>query len=161
MSGDDLLFLALAVGWMTVTWSALEWWFRARTIWLSRLGARGLLAGSYSPAPANLWLGGLKWTLRHRITVADVVRAWRLENKVDEDRVSEVWRIRMKRRRRAAVAVGVGGLALVGFASLLYESLGWLAIGGLVVVLGAAALVPGRGLFRRVRDWGDYGADLI
>jgi len=130
-------------------------------MWLSRLSARGLLAGTYTPAPANIWLGGLKWMLRQRMRVPDLVRMGRLEDELDEDRFTEVWRVRTTRRFRLALVAGVGGLVLLGFAFSLYEFLGWQAFVVVDVLTTAAAFYPGRALFRRARAWGDYGADLI
>jgi hypothetical protein len=161
VTAGDFVFLTLGVGWMSVTWVVMEWWFRARAMWLSRLSARALLAGSYTPAPANIWLGGLKWMLRQRVAVPDLARMGRLEDEVDEDRFTEVWRVRTTRRFRLALAAGVGGLVLLGFAFSLYEFLGWQAFDVFVVLTVAAAFFPGRALFRRAREWGDHGPDLI
>lgn len=160
MSGDDIMFIPLVLVWMSVTWVAVEWWFRARSMWLSRLSARGLLAGTYTPAPANIWLGGLRWVLRQRMPVRDLVKMARLEDEVDEDRVTEVWRIRTTRRLRVALCVGVGGLLVLGFVFSAYEFVGWQALAVFVVLTVAGAFFPGRTLYRRAREWGDYG-DLV
>jgi len=155
-----MVLLALVLGWMYVSTVAMQWWFRARTVWLTRLSARGLLTGAYTPGPAN-WLGGWKWNLRQRMPVSDFVKMERLEDEVDDDRVTEVWRVRTTRRFRVALATGAGGLLVLGLALSVYESLRWQLFLFVVVLTAAVAFVPGRALFRRAREWADYGADLI
>lgn len=162
MSGEEVTFLAGGLAWMSVTAVTMQWWFEARTMWLARLSARGLLAGTYTPAPANFSPGGLKWVFRQRLPASDLVRMAELEGEIDEDdRVTEAWRVRTTCRMRVALATGLGGLLTLALGLALYELLAWQTFLVVVLLAAAAAFVPVRGLYTRVREWGEYGADLI
>lgn len=146
MSGEEVTFLAGGLAWMSVTAVTMQWWFEARTMWLARLSARGLLAGTYTPAPTNFSLGGLKWVFRQRLPASDLVRMAELEDEIDEDRVTEAWRVRTTRRMRVALATGLGGLLTLALGLTLYELLAWQTFLVVVLLAAAAALVPVRGL---------------
>jgi len=161
MSGEEVTFLAGGFAWMSVTAVTMEWWFRARTMWLARLSARGLVAGTYTPAPANLSLSGWKWVLRQRLAPSDVVKMAKLEDEVDEDRVTEAWRVRTTRRMRVFLGAGIGGLFTLAVGLALYELLAWRVFLAVVLLAAGAAFFPVQGLYARAREWGDYGADVI
>jgi hypothetical protein len=162
VTGEDVVFLILGLGWMCGTLVSLQWWNQARTIWLNRLSARGRLTGTYTPAPSTVWgIGNVRWLLRQRVTISDLVQMGKLEDAPDEDRVTEAWRVRTVRRSKFMLTVGGGGLILVGVAWAVYGFLGWRPFVVGVVVIAAATVFLGRSWYRRVRAWGDFGADLI
>jgi hypothetical protein len=131
------------------------WWFEARTTWMSRLSARGLLDGHYEPYRGGGW-GSPRWVLRQRLSTSDMGKLEDLKHKPDADRATEVWRVRAVRRQRlvwvCAPAVLIGPLVFSVLVDAPWPA--WIVTGGSVLVLW----LPGRAVYRRLRDWGEYDA---
>jgi hypothetical protein len=140
-------------------WYAIaQWWLEARTTWLSRLSARGIVRGRYTPWSAEGWGGwGLspRWLLKQRPAPSDVITTEKLAHSEDADRTTELWRVRTLRRGRllwmTAPAVLIAPF-LAGALLNRYEATFVVVVIALVLVLA----YPARALYQRVREWGDH-----
>jgi hypothetical protein len=110
----ELLILVPAVIGMAGAVTTGQWWFEAHTRWLARLSARGLIESHVEPwEPPRRLIDNLnpRWMSRQRIAGHDLARLSHLRHTADEDRTTEMWRLRALRRSRLALWVGLAWLA--------------------------------------------------
>ena len=154
----DLVLLGTVVLVGACWLDVLLWWHRARTTWLSRLSARGVVSGRYTPYRGTAW-GSIRSLLDQRIAVGDFSKIADLEPKADSDRATELWRVRTERRFRIALATAPLVLLVPFLVAALLDQFGGVVM--LVVVASVFAVaIPARNLFRRARAYGD-AADTI
>ena len=153
----DLAFLFVLLPVAAAWYSTGLWWFHAHTTWLSRLSARGLLDGRYTPAPERGVVAATRWFSRQVFVPTDAFRMEGLVGEDNEDRVTDVWRIRAVRRKRVLIASVPAALLVMLIAEVLVENLEPVVF--LVVTLAAALAFawPARRLYVRLRDWGNVG----
>ena len=81
----------------------------------------------------------------------------RLVGGVDEDRMTDVWRIRAVRRKRVLIASMPAALLLMFVAEVLLENLEPVTFLVVTLAAGLAFAWPARRLYIRLRDWGNVG----
>jgi Flp pilus assembly protein TadB len=151
---SELLYIVPAFCGMAAVVAVGHWWFEAHTRWLTRLSARGIIETHVEarephgrPRIGRLW--------RQRLAPGDARRLRRLRHEPDQDRSTEIWRIRGLRRGRLSLCVGVAWLASIGLAAAVFGIAGWVGVTGLAAFLAVVCLVSGRRVYERARTWAD------
>jgi hypothetical protein len=155
----ELLFLVPAVSAMAGAVATAQWWFEAHTRWLARLSARGLIDGHVEPwEPPRSLIGILnpQWMLRQWLAGRDLAKLQHLRHTPDEDRTTEMWRVRALRRSRLAFWVALAWLAGTGVYPAAYGVAGWTGVVVMSALLLVTYVVWGKTLFARLRRWGEY-----
>jgi hypothetical protein len=157
---DELLILVPAVIGMAGAVTTGQWWFEAHTRWLARLSARSLIESHVEPwEPPRRLIDNLnpRWVSRQRIAGHDLAKLFSdLRHTPDEDRTTEMWRVRALRRSRLTLWVGLAWLASTGLYPAAYGVAGWTGVVVVSALLLVAYVVWGRKLYARLRSWGEY-----
>src|SRR5262249_55420971 len=122
---------------------------------------RGLIESRVAPFDApRTFVGGLTgnagWALRQRMSAHDTEVVHALRGRPDQDRPTEIWRIRSLRRRRLLVVLGVAWLGWCTVFPLAFAAGEWRGVIATAAVLAVAALLAGPRLYRRASAWGEY-----
>ena len=158
----ELLITVLpAVAGMSVVVAVNQWRMEAQTRWMARLSARRLIESDVTPwKRPRTFLGGLvgdlRWLTRQRANPRDLRTLPRRRCEPDSDRATEVWRVRMQRRSRLTLWLGVTWLAWCCLFPAAFGIGQWRGVAVVAAVVVAIASLAGRKVYARARRWGEY-----